>query len=443
MASSSNAQQFSEEMKAAWEIVESEFVKDEILGARVADVIAKHAARASQHELPYAMSVMAACISMANGAGVRVFPNSPSPLMMAVLNVNYPQTRKSAITAAVSRLGRAMDKRASTRARAAYGPKAKAKTSVLAKFTEAAFWERCAPDFQQVSVPAKRQDHPESPDEQSDADDLARTNHGTLLNIDEAYKMLRMLGMIAETGRKKESLDVTDLASDFNRLIQTGIAAYTTKTAGSFGEDSDEKICLGVVGNAHPAIAIPMERGDLGNHHVAIRERWIILTGPVIEPHAPLPGDISLPQGFPRWSWPTLLSTMVAPLGFPEGVDDPEIAAAKLTRAVEVPHSDASGEVNRDETYLPDEEGYYVQLVDGTESRIRFKSVAGKWCPSFRVPNRDVPVPKAESMEKIAERVLDLFEKPGIELGFSEEGLLALRGFQTTFNARSEKRQRP
>ena len=368
MTSQPNVQQFSAEMKAAWEVVERNFIPEQILGPTVADIIAKHAARASQHELPYAMSMIAGCIFMANGGGVNVFPNSPSPLMMAVLNTNYPQTRKSAITAAVASLGRAMDRRASKRARTAKGSGAKANTSVLAKFTEAAFWERCAPDFQQVHVPLKSSEQDgapgPSPGPESADEDLARTNHGTLLNLDEAYKMLRMLGMIADTGSKKDSLEVTDLASDLNRLFQTGVAAYTTKTAGSFGQDSGASVCLGVVGNAHPAITIPMERGDLGNHHVAVRERWVILTGPVIEPHAPLPVGLCVPVDFCQWAWPELMSTMVNPLGFPDGVDIPEIAAQKLRRARDVPHSDAAppsdddaGEFEADDDYLPDAEG--------------------------------------------------------------------------------------
>ena len=77
-----------------------------------------------------------------------------------------------------------------------------------------------------------------------------------------------------------------------------------------------------------------------------------------------------------------------------------------------------------------------MQFADGTESRVRFKRAHGKWSPTFRVPNRDVPVPETESMESIAARVLDMFEKPGIQFGLSEKGLLALHGFHTIFNAR-------
>ena len=76
MVSQPNVQQFSEEMKAAWDVVEQQFAKEDILGPVVADVITKHAVRASQHELPYAMSMMAGCISMANGGGSAYSPTT-------------------------------------------------------------------------------------------------------------------------------------------------------------------------------------------------------------------------------------------------------------------------------------------------------------------------------------------------------------------------------
>ncbi|CAK0894399.1 unnamed protein product [Prorocentrum cordatum] len=131
------------------------------------------------------------------------------------------------------------------------------------------------------------------------------------------------------------------------------------------------------------------------------------------------------------------MSTMAEPLGFPPGADVPEIAANALPRARDVPRSDADAhESQSGDEYLPDVEGYCVQFADGTESRIRFERVSGKWCPTFRVPNRDIPVLANESMDSIAARVLDMFETPGIQLGFSKKGLLALRGFHTIFNAR-------
>ena len=129
--------------------------------------------------------------------------------------------------------------------------------------------------------------------------------------------MLRMLGMNADGSGRQDGLDVTDLASDFFRLLQTGIAAYTSKTAGAFGQDYGDMVCVRVVGNAHPAVAIPMERGQLGHHHVAVRERWSLMTGPLwnrthlcrrASPCQPtLTGGSGLPCCLPWWAaglWP-------------------------------------------------------------------------------------------------------------------------------------------
>ena len=77
-----------------------------------------------------------------------------------------------------------MDARATKRARTIVGTGAKAKSSVLSKFTEASFWERCAPDFQHVTSrlgrPNEREDEADA--ERGSGDLPCRTNFGTLLN---------------------------------------------------------------------------------------------------------------------------------------------------------------------------------------------------------------------------------------------------------------------
>ena len=90
------------------------------------------------------------CISIANNDGVSVFPDSLSPLMMAVLNVNYPQTRKSAKNSSSREPGARNGQARVQESTHCKGPGEMAKSSVLAKFTEEASWERCAPHFQQV-----------------------------------------------------------------------------------------------------------------------------------------------------------------------------------------------------------------------------------------------------------------------------------------------------
>ena len=176
--------------KAAWEVVQNKFVEDK----QVAAVMAKHAARASHHPLPFTMSTVAACMSIVKGASVNVFPSAPSPLM-----VEHQLPAVSEIWDHRRWLRRkAQSCRNSRRLR-----------------------------FGNVELPTalgRSNEHEEEADAERDSGDVpCRTDFGTLLNVDEAFEMLRMLGMIADGSGRKDGLDVTDLASDFNRLLQTGI----------------------------------------------------------------------------------------------------------------------------------------------------------------------------------------------------------------------------
>ena len=47
----------------------------------------------------------------------------------------------------------------------------------------------------------------------------------------------------------------------------------STKTSGAFGEGDAPAVSMGMVGNAHPALVVPMERGDLGVNHAAAKDR--------------------------------------------------------------------------------------------------------------------------------------------------------------------------
>ena len=67
------------------------------------------AARASRHDLPMALSLMAGLVARANGAQVQAFPGSVSPLTLCVVNVNYPQAKKSAAFPALAKIGSAID----------------------------------------------------------------------------------------------------------------------------------------------------------------------------------------------------------------------------------------------------------------------------------------------------------------------------------------------
>ena len=148
--------------------------------------------------------------------------------------------------------------------------KVKVLSSTLTTLTEAAFFKRVSGDLEQVV----------------DGATIGRLHFGCLVNLDEGYKFLRVLGLIAEKrAGSKDARDVgvaPDSASEFNRLLQTGTASLTTKTSGTLGEGNSPAESMGLAGNAHPSVVVPMERGEVGINHAAAAERLLLVTAQAV-----------------------------------------------------------------------------------------------------------------------------------------------------------------
>ena len=444
----SGAEQFQCEMEAAWDYVDANYQADEVWGDTGSQAILRLATRASHHDMPYAMSVLAGLVGCTNGASVCVFPGAdPSPVSIAFLNVNMPQTRKSQITSAVAKLGAAVDKHTFNRVKDAlraagvdaqgsqgFGEgntqHARVRSSTLTSFTEAAFFQRCAGDWDQVQ-------HPEPTGELR-----GRFHYSTLLTVDEAYKFLKMLGLVSQSSndKKVDASAVPDAASEFNKLMQTGHSALATKTAGTFGEAGAPRVNVAGVGNVHPSVWIPIERGEVGTNHVAVKERLLVGTGRPVDPHHAVPVHLQTDAGFKRWIWSPLLRVMVEPLGLPPGADDPARAAELLERVL-APAADASddeGEVDSD--FVPDAKGYRVTLVDGYVTRLRFRVLQqdfgpARSVPEFRVANRDIDTLPGMDLTSIADRVLAYFGASHMDIPWTTSAKQLFRGFCAAFDA--------
>lgn len=385
--------QFRREMEASWDLVDRKYDAPEIFGEKAAAALCAMSARAAHHDLPLALSLMAGTVALANGATVSVFPGTCSPLMLCVLNINYPQTRKSSSFGMLAKLAHKLDQCVLTRARAKEtaflqehgsddagdealseaqiarrAQKVKVASSTLTTFTEAAFFKRVSGDLEQVV----------------DGATIGRVHFGCLINLDEGYKFLRVLGLIAEKrAGGKDARDVgvaPDSASEFNRLLQTGTASLTTKTSGTFGEGNSPAVSMGLAGNAHPSVVVPMERGDVGINHAAAAERLLLVTARPIEPHSPLDPSLVLPIGFKRWLWPRLMACNAEYLGLPADIHLPHVACRelKIARPPDVDKCDSDDEGENDRDFEPDASGYRITLADGVESRLRFRKVLGR-----------------------------------------------------------------
>ena len=104
-----NMAQFRHEMRKAWAFVDETYSSKDLLGDVASQAMLRLSARASHHEFPYSMGVIADLLSCTNGATTQAFPGPASPLMLPIFNINYPQTRKSSGFAAGAVIGRCID----------------------------------------------------------------------------------------------------------------------------------------------------------------------------------------------------------------------------------------------------------------------------------------------------------------------------------------------
>ena len=194
----------------------------------------------------------------------------------------------------------------------------------MSSFTEPAFMLRCSGDWGQVVASEKH-------------GLVGRIYFGTLVNLDEAYRFLKMVGLVpnasASKGQDTGCQSAPDAASEVNKLFQTGSSTLTLKSSPGHGQGDTPTISLGLAGNAHPSVVIPMLRGKYGADDVKISVRLLFSTGRPIEPHEGLPLALQLPQGFKKWLWPKLLPSIAQALGLPRGIDQLPMAQATLEKA--------------------------------------------------------------------------------------------------------------
>jgi hypothetical protein len=92
--------QFHKEMEESWDVVDKLWTPNMefILGAAGAQFVRTHAIATSCHEFIVATTFLACMSPLTNGATMKLFANTDSPLNCAAVLVGYPQTRKSQMT---------------------------------------------------------------------------------------------------------------------------------------------------------------------------------------------------------------------------------------------------------------------------------------------------------------------------------------------------------
>lgn len=431
-------EEFLEEMGESYDVVDSEYDSRYIFGPHGSQILLRHAARSSVHEFPFGMGILTGMPACANGACMEGFPGSSSPLSTLFFLNNVPQSKKSQVNSALSKIGKEINSVLLKRAKKIIRETknfagrpgdngdpaefAEIRSALLTSFTEAEFFHRCGSDWQQLKFP--------DPEPGFDG----RFGNAMMLAVDEGYKVLGMLAVTHTPNNSKNSQSgsVPDAASEFNRLMQTGHACLVTKTGGSFGEGDKEPVGLGGGGNVHPSMWLQAVRGTIGNHHAAQIQRLLVGTGRPIQSHESLPSALVTPEDFKRWVWSPLLKVMLPALGLPPGSD--EVSTAQNL------FGGASREVSDDEgqddgVYIPDSKGYFITLADGVETRLRFKAEGSNFIPEFRVANRDIPIQESEEVEAIARKVLEYFSSKNQTIPLEEDARALFKGFSACFEA--------
>ena len=96
-------------MEDVWANVDEKYDSQCTLGRPALQILMMLVARASHHEFPYGMSVMANLCSSTNGATTEAFLGVHSLVVLLVFSVNDPQTRKCSGLAVGNIIAHALD----------------------------------------------------------------------------------------------------------------------------------------------------------------------------------------------------------------------------------------------------------------------------------------------------------------------------------------------
>ena len=104
-------------LEQAWGLVENQFDLQELFGEVGSLFLEEQAAKKCLHTMAISMSVLAGLAPLANGAQVRIW-SEPTPLVLATVLINPPQSRKSQTTGLLRELGTVIDQACHERERA-------------------------------------------------------------------------------------------------------------------------------------------------------------------------------------------------------------------------------------------------------------------------------------------------------------------------------------
>jgi hypothetical protein len=222
---------------------------------------------------------------------------------------------------------------------------------------------------------------------------------GRAFNLDEAYEFWGHLDLTGKSRGEKESAPSVH-ASTVNTLIASGKTRRATRGCANFGESRGKTVSISIVGNGHPSKFIAMDRGLVGSHTAATKERFLIALDHAAARHAALPPDTELPEGVQPWIWLPLTPQQAAVFLWETLYDDP--GAAEDLR-LEPDFTEYGEEPLLLFTGPPG--GYKISFPDGNETRLRYVVTAEGLRTEFRISSRCLLPDPTEHIRAGADRV--------------------------------------
>ena len=467
-------------MGRAQALVRRDFDAKEHLPGKIHDLVDPISNMTCQGNYAVAMMLIGAMPAITNGAAVPLWNEKGTPLSAVVIQIGKPQDGKSRLTPIIEEVfdtcddcveallaekvreyqalhqtdsQRAASERAAPRPQAVShespaderagglgAPDEYAETPIplsltsisLQSFTFPELFFRCSESFPQVKIDGKGTLPKAIPQ---------RLWYGVGVNLDEAYEFLDNLGLLCQRSDKGSSPTVH--ASTLNLLLQAGKTRRATRTSASFGQSRGKHVSLSIVGNAHPTKMIPLERGLIGNHTAATKERFLFCLDTAAPRYADLPKDSILPQGKSRWTWLPLALHTAAVLGWEMHYNSPD-RAAQAEGGLEETLCDEPGLAAEVDRYVGPPWGYAVSFPDGTPSRLRVVKIAEEGSPprvrtEYRISARwALPDPTAH-VRACAKRAADFFaRRPHDKICFTEAAHKAMLGNQVAQAVRAQ-----
>ena len=259
-----------------------------------------------------------------NGAAVQIWSQKPTPLVGVVFHIGDPQAGKSRLFSVLEEWFDSVDDviaehvqellvaaRPSHASGGDAGDEIEApahvKSITLQSFTMPEFFARCSSKYPLVTF--------------ADGDPRAKLGidtspyKGRAFNLDEAYEFWGHLDLTGKPRGEKDGAPSVS-ASTVNTLISSGKTRRATRTSTNFGESRGWSVSISILGNGHPEKFIPMDRGSLGSHTAATKERFLICLDHSTARHAALPSNMQLPSGVSPWTWLPLLPQQAKTFGW-------------------------------------------------------------------------------------------------------------------------------